>query len=307
MSPVRRGIKSDASAIAQRVADQLFRDHQIESLVSPEFSRQDFEFALANSATPVWVDDSNGHFRGHLYGATLDDALHNSQTWTGPDGYSYESDDVLDNLCEWAYHSWREQGSTAHLVWALAGGGTQAWIERGYQITSVRGALALPQPWDVTWPDEHVIRRASVSDLPAALAFDALIDLAQGTPVDLQTGAQREENEADLFELLDDPDCHYYLLYVDELPAAQCVAFALPALRGNYDDTIYVSSLAVASAFRRRGLATRLVRTVLNDSFDDGFRFAEVRWHIDNDAATALWSSLDFRPTYVQLHRSLLN
>lgn len=300
-------MKSDASTIAQRVADQLFRDHQLEPLVSDEFSRQEFEYALADSVTSVWVEDSNRRFRGHLYGTTLEEPLHGRQTWTGPDGYSYENENVLDNLCEWAYHSWREQGSKAHLVWALAGSGTQAWIERGYQITSVRGARALEETFDVTWPPGHVLRQATASDLETALAFDALIDLAQGTPVDSQTRAQREANESDLSELLDDPDCHYYLLEVGTLPVAQCVTFSLPPLRGNFEHTVYVGSLAVDPTYRRRGIGTRLVHAVLDDALDEVFEYAEVRWHINNDEATALWSSLGFRPTYVQLRRSLID
>lgn len=305
MSPVRRGVRSDAAAIAHRVAQQLSRDARVEPLVSDEFSRHDFEMALANSLSSVWVDDAGGHLRGHLYGATLDDPVHGRQTWTGPDGYSYESENVLDNLRAWAYHSWRHDGSGAHLVWALAGYGTQDWIERGYRVTSVRGSLALGEPYAVTWPPGHRVRRGGATDLATALAFDALIDLAQGIRLDSLTDEQREASEADLVELLDDPDCHYYVVEVDARPAAQCVSFALPALRGNFDDTVYVSALAVDPAHRRRGLATMLVHTVLNDAIDGGFRFAEVRWHIDNTDATSLWSALGFRPTYVQLRRSL--
>jgi GNAT superfamily N-acetyltransferase len=307
VSPVRRGIKSDAAAIAQRVADQLSRDAKIEPLVSDEFSRPEFEWALATSASPVWVEDSNGHIRGHLYGATFDDPLHGRQTWSGPDGYSYESEHALDNLCEWAYHEWREQDSTAHLVWALAGNGTQAWIERGYSLVSVRGALAFGEVFDFTWPPGHGVRRGTRADLETALAFDALIDLAQGVALDSLTDEQREASEADLVEILDDPDCRYYLLEVGERPVAQCVTFPLPPLRGNFEDTIYVGSLAVDPAFRRRGLATMLMHTVLNDAINDDFRFAEVRWHINNDEATSLWSALGFRPTYVQLRRTLLD
>ena len=305
VSPVRRGVKSDASAIAQRVADQLSRDAAVEPLVSRFFSRQDFEQALANSAGPVWVEDSCGHLRGHLYGATLDDPVRGRQTWTGPGGYSYEFENVLDNLCDWAYRTWRESGSTAHLVWALAGNGTQDWIERGYHIVSVRGSLALGDPFEVTWPAGQRLRRGDGADLDTALAFDALIDQAQGVRLDALTDVQREANKADLVELLDDPDCQYHLVEVDAQPAAQCVTFPLPPLRGSYDDTVYLSSLAVDPRFRRRGLATRLVHAVLNGAIEDGFRFAEVRWHIDNEEATSLWSNLGFRPTYVQLRRPL--
>ena len=305
MSPVRRGVKSDAAAIAQRVAQQLSRDADVEPLVSRDFSRHDFEQALANSTNPVWVEDSCGHLRGHLYGATLDDPRHGRQTWTRPDGFSYEFENVLDNLCDSAYRTWRESGSSAHLVWALAGNGTQDWIERGYRIVSVRGSLALRDPFDVTWPAHERVRRGGAADLDVALGFDAMIDEAQGIGSDSLSDAERAANRADVVELLDDPDCRYHLVEIDGRPVAQCVTFPLPRLRGSHDNTVHLSSLAVDPRQRRRGLATRLVRTVLNDALVEGFAFTEVRWHIDNEGATSLWSNLGFRPTYVQLRRPL--
>lgn len=305
MSPVRRGVKSDASAIAQRVANQLARDAAIEPLVSNDFSRQDFEAALANSTSPVWVEDSCGHLRGHLYGATLDDPWRGRQTWTGPDGFSYEFESVLDRLCESAYRTWRESGSSAHLVWALAGNGTQDWVERGYRLVSVRGSLALTHRYDVTWPAAERLRRGDGDDLHAALTFDAMIDAAQGIETQSLSGAQRDAAQADVREMLEDPEYRYRLVEIGNRPVAQCVSFRLPPLRGSHDGTVYLSSLAVDPRERRRGLATRLVHSVLNDAVDDGFAFAEVRWHIDNEQATSLWSTLGFRPTYVQLRRSL--
>jgi len=304
VSPVRRAVKADAPLIAQRVGEQLSRDARIEPLVCDVFSRPDFEAALAASTSPVWVDDAQGRVRGHLYGATFDDPLDGRQTWTGPDGYSFDSDDVLERLCEQAYSSWREAGSNAHLVWALAGHGTQAWIERGYRVISVRAALAIDVSYRVTWPARHRVRRGTRADLTTALSFDAMIDLAQGTDVDSLSDHQRATSRAALVELLEDPDCHYYLVVVDDVAVAQCVSFPLPALRGNFADTIYLGSLAVDPAWRRRGLATMLVHSILNEARDQGFGYAEARWHIDNTEATALWPALGFRPTYVQLRRS---
>ncbi len=306
MSPVRRGVKSDAPAVAQRVADQLFNDSRVEPLVASELPRAEFESALVASHSPFWVDDSHGRLRGHLYGATLDDPLHGRQTWTGPDGYSFDVEGVLDNLLEWAYREWRAGGSTAHLVWALAGNGTQAWVERGYQIISVRGSTALEDVEPTPWPRGQRLRFATIDDLETAVAFDEMIDQAQGVDVSALSEAQRAANAADVAELLEDPECRYFLVEVDGRPAAQCVTYPLPALRGNFPDTVYLGSLAVHPDLRRRGLARVLVRTALDAARRDGFGHAEVRWHINNHGATSLWSALGFRPTYVQLRRSLV-
>ncbi len=305
VSPVRRGTRSDAPAIAQRVAVQLARDASNEALISTHFSRPEFETALANAVTALWVDESHGRIRGHLYGANFDDPLRGRQTWTGPDGYSFEIPDVLDNLCEHAYREWRDQGSSAHLVWAAAVGATMTWLERGYAIIGVRGARALEGAPSLAWPEGHRVRRGTRADLATALAFDRQIDLAQGVDHDALTLEQREASEADVIELLEDPECHYYLLEVDGRPVAQCVTFPLPALRGNFDATVYLSSLAVHPAWQRRGLASALVKEVLRAAVAEGHRYGEARWHADNVAATAFWSSVGFRPTYLQLRRSL--
>jgi len=305
VSPVRRGVPSDASAIGQRVGDQLLHDSQIEPLISSTFSRAEFERTLTTTTSPLWVDDANGSIRGHLYGATFDDPLYGRQTWSGPDGYSYDVDDVLDRLCDEAYREWRRDGSTAHVVWALFDHGTQDWTQRGYDVISVRGALALTGPFDVRWPANFSLRRARDSDLEAALFFDAMIDVAQGVQLDARTDEQRAASHADVIELLEDPECHYYLVDMNGQTAAQCVTFRLPEMRGNFANTLYLGSVAVSPPFRRRGIATTLLHVVLNEAIDDGFGHVEARWHADNREATSLWSSAGFRPTYVQLRRSL--
>lgn len=305
VSPVRRGVASDASAIGQRVADQLIRDSMIEPLISSIFSRAEFERALATTTGPLWVDDSDGRICGHLYGATFDDPLYGRQTWSGPDGYSYDSVNVLDQLCDEAYREWRRDGSTAHVVWVLAGPGSRDWTQRRYDRVSVRGALALTKPFEVKWPASSSLRRATFADLEVALTFDAMIDVAQGVELDARTDEQRAASRADVIELLEDPECRYYLVEVNGHLAAQCVTFRLPEMRGNYANTLYLGSVAVSPTYRRRGIATTLLHAVLNEAISDGFGHVEVRWHADNLEATSLWSSAGFRPTYVQLRRSL--
>jgi GNAT superfamily N-acetyltransferase len=277
----------------------------IEPLISGTFSRAEFERALATTTSPLWVDDTDGHIRGHLYGATFDDPLYGRQTWSGPDGYSYDSLRVLDELCDQAYREWRRDGSTAHVVWVLAGPTTRDWTQREYDVVSVRGALALTQPFVVTWPVHSSLRRATLADLEVALDFDAMIDVAQGVQLDARTDEQHAASRADVIELLEDPECRYYLVDVNGRPAAQCVTFRLPEMRGNYADTLYLGSVAVSPSFRRRGIATALLHAVLNEAIDDRFDYVEARWHADNPEATSLWSSVGFQPTYVQARRPL--
>lgn len=59
-------------------------------------------------------------------------------------------------------------------------------------------------------------------------------------------------------------------------------------------DEIHLLDLAVASTFRRSGLATRLARRVLEDTRDAGARMATLEVAEDNVAARRLYDRLGF-------------
>ena len=149
------------------------------------------------------------------------------------------------------------------------------------------------------------VRRGNENDFETALAFDALIDVAQGVDLESLSEAERLINQRQLHDTLSDPETHYYLLEIDGAPVAQCVTFPLPELRGTYDQTIYVSDVAVTPELRGRGYGQYIVRTALHDAVAASFTHAEVRWRITNQLAARTWRALGFRPTYAQLRRNL--
>ena len=309
MSPVRRLTGQDASLVAFLAAEQLSRHASREPLVSNYFDRIGFEQALSASFSPTWVDDSNGRLRGHLFGATLEDELHGRQTWTGPEGWSFLYEDSLDRLLDWALPYWKDEGSTAHIVWVPVGLDTEAWASRGYEVVSLRAGLDLAEanlPGVMTHENSALtVRRGNENDFETALAFDALIDVAQGVDLESLSEAERLINQRQLHDTLSDPETHYYLLENDGAPVAQCVTFPLPELRGTYDQTIYVSDVAVTPELRGRGYGQYIVRTALHDAVAASFTHAEVRWRITNQLAARTWRALGFRPTYAQLRRNL--
>lgn len=304
MAPVRRSVPTDAPVIAAAVTRHLEHMTKSNSYICADFNRRDFERSMGESAGQAWIDDVQGRARGHLYGATLSDPIRGTQTWTGPDGWSFHHEDVLDDLLACADAHWRSEGSSAHVVWVPAGEATHAWRERGYVPTSVRASLALEQRPAPALEYGWSIRQGGLTDLPTALAFDALIDLAQGVDVRSLSAAERVANENDLIETLDDPDSNYYLLERDHEAVAQCVTFPLPQLRGTFERTIYLSEVAVATDHRGRGHARTIVERALNDAAQATYQFAEVRWRADNEPAAALWRHLGFTPTFVQLRRA---
>jgi ribosomal protein S18 acetylase RimI-like enzyme len=305
VSPVRRGVASDAPAVAQRVIEYLARDAVAEPLICADLSRHELEQSLAASPDPWWVDDAPGSLRGHLYGVTLTDPGGTRATWTGPDGVSFDHEDVLDHLLHYADAEWRHQGSFAHHVSVVAGQGTQVWVERDYRVVSVKAVREITSIAEVQWPQHLRLRSATRDDLDSALVFDELIDEAQGDGRDSRSPSDREQRIADVVDLIDDPDNRYFVVEERGRAIAQCVTFQLPALRGSFADTVYLGSLAVDPSWRRRGVARLLVTSALAQAQRDGFGHAEVRWRINNLAATALWPGLGFSPTYVQMSRAL--
>ena len=309
MSPVRRLLPSDVTHIARRVADRLDEHARREPLVSNRFHRVEFEQSLLGANDPTWVEDNNGRFAGHLFGAIVDEPRGGRQAFTGPDGWSYEFDQNLEALLDVAEEYWRSSDVVAHVVWVPAGAEVEAWIARGYEVRSVRGGLEINAS-TLTKPSQYAdeslsIRRGTLEDLVTILAFEAMIDVAQGTDVEALSEAVRAQEEEDLRETLEDPETISYFLDHFGASVAHCLTFPLPALRGTYDNSLYLSDVAVEPASRGRGYGKYIVTTALNDAAEAGYQYAEVRWHVSNLKAQVLWSNFGFRPTYAQLRRTL--
>jgi ribosomal-protein-alanine N-acetyltransferase len=62
-------------------------------------------------------------------------------------------------------------------------------------------------------------------------------------------------------------------------------------------DELHINTLAVAPEFRRRGIATRLMRRVLAETANEGARKATLEVRASNQAALALYERLGFRVT----------
>jgi GNAT superfamily N-acetyltransferase len=306
MCPVRRLLPSDSLAVARLASDKFDRQSNYQPLIRNDFDRRIYEAALREATSPIWVDDANGRLLGHLYGATLADSVRGVKTWTGPDGWSATNDNSLKRLLTVAYPFWRTERATHHVVWSTLTEVDQ-WEALGYQTTKVRGIaelstlLAAPDP-ELTG---LTIRRGSLDDLETAIAFDHLIDDAQGVDLASLTESQQASIEQVLAETLDDPETHYYLLEDGTEPIAQCLTFPFPPMRGCWDGTIFLSDVAVALGHRGHGYAKTLVRRALRDALEAGFTHAEVHWAVHNIPSQVLWTSQGFTVTYVQLERAL--
>ena len=81
-------------------------------------------------------------------------------------------------------------------------------------------------------------------------------------------------------------------LYVMRAPDQRVVAYCACWI---VFDELHINSLAVDPEWRRRGLARRLLRTVLGDVIASGVQSATLEVRRSNDAARALYEGLGFR------------
>ena len=81
-------------------------------------------------------------------------------------------------------------------------------------------------------------------------------------------------------------------LYVMRLTNGHVIAYCACWL---IFDELHINSLAVEESWRRRGLALRLLKTVIAESVSAGARSATLEVRRSNDAARALYEGLGFR------------
>jgi len=81
-------------------------------------------------------------------------------------------------------------------------------------------------------------------------------------------------------------------LYVMRLPSRQVIAYCACWL---IFDELHINSLAVEEFWRRRGLALRLLKTVIAECVAAGARSATLEVRRSNEAARALYEGLGFR------------
>lgn len=297
---------ADLEVVAVRVADRLAGDARRNALVNPFFSVDAFVAALANASDQTWIDEDHGLIVGHLFGAILDSAEHGRGAWIGPDGVSFDSDDILSALYDDACATWMQRGATDHFAWVFdTDDGTRAWLALGFVPVHRRGVMALRDAASAPVPTGYTIRRGGVNDLQLAVALDHLIDEAQAT------GSAPPLNDAEVVkewqELLEDDEVHHYVVEFEGHGVAQCVTYPLDPRRGSFDHTIHLSAVAVRRDHEHRGVARAIVAAALQDARRAGFLYAEANWAVTNSRAEHFWTRYGFRRTYVRLRRTVAN
>ena len=306
MALVRKLLPGDVDQVVGRIDQRLGDDAALQPLVNPEISLEALGDALRAATASTWVALEDDRLVGHLYGALLENAVYGPGVWIGPDGVSYDNDDVLADLYAEAGQEWIDAGAREHYAWVLDHwSATDAWYELGFARMHLRGVLALDRPRSSPLPDGYRLRKGSAHDLDVCVALTTELDEAQARgpsfALDLPADSQRDE----LAETLDDPDVTLFIIEHGDEAVAQCITFALPPRRGSFDSTLHLSAVVVREKHRGLGVATSMISCALDEARAAGFEYAEANWRGTNRQASRFWTGYGFGTTYVRLHRTI--
>jgi ribosomal protein S18 acetylase RimI-like enzyme len=294
---------TDLNAVADRVRDRLAEDARRNPFVNPDFHIDDFRAALLNATDLTWVAEGDGRIVGHLFGALLES--HGLGAWVGPDGVSFDSDEILFALYDEASRSWTAHGAVEHFAWVFdAKGDARPWFDLGFTTESRRGVIDLATVPDMAFPGGYSLRRGHVGDLELAVALDRVIDEAQSAAPYLSPDVANSVIEDEWRELLEDEEVYYYVVEFEGQGVAQCMTYPLDLRRGSFDHTVHLSAVAVQREHRHRAVGRAMVAGALRDAQRTGFRYAEVNWRVANQRADEFWTRFGFQPTYVRLRRA---
>jgi GNAT superfamily N-acetyltransferase len=296
----------DLDEVVARVQERLANDARRNSLLSPAFSAEHFRYALRHASNQTWVADEGGEVIGHLYGALLESAEYGHGAWIGPDGVSFDSDDVLASLYAEAGSNWIGNGALEHYAWVFdQTKDTAPWYELGFARMHVRGVLALGERRLHQLAPGYQLRRGGTDDLSLAIELDQVLDDAQREGPSFSLFLEHASRPEELLEALEDDEVHHYVVEHLGQGVAQCLTFPLEARRGSFDATLHVSAVAVRPEHEHRGVARALINHALNDALEAGFTHVETNWRVTNRRAASFWLRYGFRPTYVRLHRTI--
>jgi ribosomal protein S18 acetylase RimI-like enzyme len=303
---VRRLEPRDLDEVVARVRARLVNDARRNRLLSPTFSETNFAEALQSAIDQIWVVEKDGEVVGHLYGALIDSPEYGHGAWIGPDGVSFDSDDVLADLYAEAGSNWIKNGALEHYAWVFdQAKDTAPWYELGFARMHVRGVLALDGQRRPSFAPGYQLRRGRIDDLPLAIELDRVLDDAQREGPSFSLFLDHASRPEELLEALEDDEVHHYVVECAGQGVAQCLTFPLEARRGSFDKTLHVSAVTVRPEHEHRGVAQALIDHALNDALEAGFTHVETNWRVTNHRAAKFWLRYGFRPTYVRLHRTI--
>src|SRR5215471_8467794 len=135
------------------------------------------------------------------------------------------------------------------------------------------------------------MRVQRLRDPGADADIDAIVELEQASFTNPWT------RETLVWELANSDVTRVYLLRdAEDRAVAFCIVWVI-------FDELHINTLAVSPAWRRQGLATRLLRAVMADAAEEGARRATLEVRASNRAALDLYARLGFtiaatRPGY---------
>jgi GNAT superfamily N-acetyltransferase len=305
MVAVRKLLPADVETVVSRIVQKITDDATRKQLINPDFSRDHLRDALESSRALTWVALRGNELVGHIYGALLENETYGPSVWIGPDGVSFDDNEVLDALYSVAGQDWIDEGDREHYVWTLDDpAAISAWLDLGFAKMHSRGVMKLREGLHVL-DERYRLRYGTFDDLDLAIAFDDELELAQTQGPSFSIGLSKASQRDEWMETLSDPDTRHFLVEFEGAAIGQCVTFPLPEQRSSFDATIHLSAVVVLAQHRGHGVARAMVDAALNDARDRGFLYAATNWRVTNRRAAHFWTTYGFEATYVRLHRTI--
>jgi GNAT superfamily N-acetyltransferase len=301
----------DAGAL---LAERHRAQRAVEPLLSPQF---DFAAEVQN----VWEREGasgaaalrGGRLVGYLVGAPRPNGGSGSNVWVELAGHAVVDAETIRDLYALAAAGWVDEGrSAAHYVLVPATDAplTDAWFRLGFGAQHAHGIQKVPDGSAAT-----PVRQATVEDLDLCMQLeDVLYDHQQRAPVFASRPPKQSEDEsrsAWRAELEDESSAIF--LTVKDGRAAAAVSVAPIEHSGAHsglarpDNACILGWAATAEEHRGQGYGVALTNAVFGWARERGYQTIVVDWRVTNVTASRFWPARGFRPSFLRLHRAILN
>jgi GNAT superfamily N-acetyltransferase len=228
--------------------------------------------------------------------------------WIDFDMHAAAMPEAYRELYAAAAGRWVERGCLDHYVVAPVLDHVVAeWFGLGFGLEQVYGIRSLATEVPHQELDHVSIRRATVEDLPRLRdLIDAIARYQSGSPVFGINFATEDDFEESHRELLERPDCHYWLASVEDRPVGYEVFVPIDAEEPYLPSaTIELHVAAVDDELRGTGIGGVLTSAGLRGAREAGFEYCVTDWRTTNLLSSRMWTRWGFRPWAYRLHRTI--
>ncbi len=291
----------------EAVVDRVVR-HQLElarrnPLINGSIDRDEVGASLSNDMGATTVARLNSTVVGHLTMTTVINENWGHGAWINPGSLSYDSNEVLRALYIGASPTWAEAGLDRHYVW-VPPADEEPWRELGFARMHQRGTMRLVRRDPRPLPTGLIARSPTLDDLDDVVSLSAELWEWQSRAPSFGRVVMDHLRD-DWAETLEDETARFLVIEEEGHLIAQCGYYPSDPQVGSFANAVDLVAVTVTESRRGQGLGAAMVDHLFQFAIEDGVEYAETNWRVTNLAASRMWRSYGFTPTYLRLHRPL--